>query len=123
MEAKSLRFRVAKVTLRVGQHLRISKEKIKFANVAKHNFSTEKFRIVKLIDTCPQEVYELEDLSGTTIDGKLYQEELTPVRINSRTTYKIDIIQTRGSDEAFQNISSAGEFTIGTLTRGYLHIV
>jgi hypothetical protein len=34
----------------------------------------------------------MEDLNGTPIDGQFYQEELTPVRITSRTTYKIDKI-------------------------------
>jgi hypothetical protein len=37
-------------------------------------------------------VYDLEDIHGTPIDGQFYQEELTPVLITSRTTYKIDKI-------------------------------
>ena len=71
------------------QHVRISKEKIKFAKAAEHNFSTEIFRNVKVIHRRPRVVYELEDLNGTPIDGQFYCEELTPVRISSRTTYKI----------------------------------
>ena len=91
-EAKRQRFRVTTAKIRVGQHVRISKEKMKFAKAAEHNFSTEIFGIVKLIDRRPRAVYELEDLNGTPIDDQFYQEELTHVRIKIRTTYKIDKI-------------------------------
>jgi len=40
----------------------------------------------------PRAVYELKDLNGTPIDGQFYREELTPVRITHRTSYKIDKI-------------------------------
>jgi len=72
--------------------VRISEEKMKFAKAAEQNFSTEIFRIIKVIDRRPRAVYKLEDRNGTPIDGQFYQEELTPVRITSRTTYKIDKI-------------------------------
>ena len=72
--------------------VRISKEEMKFAKALEHNFSTEIFRIVKVIHRQPRVVYELEDLNGTPIDGQFYQEELTPLRITTRTTYKIDKI-------------------------------
>jgi len=65
---------------------------MKFAKAAEHNFSTEIFKIVKVIHTRPRVVYELEDLNGTPIDGQFYSEELTPVRITSGTTYKINKI-------------------------------
>jgi len=92
MENRRLRVRVAKANFRVGQHAGISKEKTKFANPAEHNFSTEIFRIVKVIHRRPRIVYVLEDLNGTPIYGQFYSEELTPVRITSRTTYKINKI-------------------------------
>jgi len=45
----------------------------------------------------------LEDLKGTLIVGQFKQVEMTPVRITSRTTYKIDKIHdmsvTRGIRE------------------------
>ena len=85
-----MRVRVATAKFRVVQHMRISKEKMKFAKAAEHNFSTEIFRIFKVIHR--RVVYELEDLNGTPIDGQFYSEELTPVRISSRTTYKINKI-------------------------------
>ena len=37
-------------------------------------------------------VYELVDLYSTPLDDHFYTEDLTPVRITSRTTYKIDKI-------------------------------
>ena len=92
MEARRLRVRVATSKFCVGQHVRINKEKMKFAKAAELNFSTEIFRIVKVIHRRPRVVYELEYLNGTTINGQFYSEELTPVSITSRTTYKINKI-------------------------------
>ena len=92
MEARRLQVRFQTANIRVGQHVRISKEKMKFAKATEHNFSTEIFRIVKVINRRPRVVYELEDLNGTPIDAQFYSEELTPVRISSRTTYKINEI-------------------------------
>jgi len=48
---------------RVGQHVRISKEKAKFAKSAEQKFSTEIFRIIKVIRRTVRPVYELEDLN------------------------------------------------------------
>ena len=47
MESERQRVRVAKATFRVGQHVEIMIEKIKFAKAAEHSFSTEIFRILK----------------------------------------------------------------------------
>ena len=55
-------------------------------------FSPEIFKIVKVIHRRPRVVFKLDDLNGTPIDGQFYSEELTPVRITSRTTYKINKI-------------------------------
>jgi hypothetical protein len=76
----------------VGQHVRISKEKMKFAKGSEQNYSTEIFRVVKVINRTPRSVYELEDLNKTAIGGQFYAEELTPVRISKQTEYKIDKI-------------------------------
>jgi len=92
METRRQRVRVATAKFRVGQRVRISKEKKKFAKAAERNFSTEIFRIVEVIRRRPRVVYELEDLNGTPIDGQFYSEELTPVRNTSRRTYKINKI-------------------------------
>ena len=68
-EAKRKRVRFATVKFRIGQHMRIKKEKIKFAKVAQKYLSTEILRIVKVIDSSPHAFYEIEDLNGTTIDA------------------------------------------------------
>ena len=65
----------------MGQHVGISKEKIKFAKSAEQNFSTEIFHIIKLIRSIPRPVYELEVLNKQLIDGQFYEEVLTPLRI------------------------------------------
>jgi len=83
---------VAKVKFSVGQHVRISKEKMKFTKGGEQTFSTEIFRITKVIERRPRPVYELEDLNNTPIEGQFYAEELTPVHITEETTYKIDQI-------------------------------
>ena len=62
------RIRVAKVKFSVGQHVRISKENMKSAKVSEQLFSTEIFRISKVIDRRPRPVYELEDLNKTPSD-------------------------------------------------------
>jgi len=117
--ARRGRVRVAKAaTFRVGQHVRISKEKMRFTKAAEQNFSTEIFKIAKVIDRRPRTLYELEDLNGTPIEGQFYREELTHVRITDRTFYKIDKYWTRWSDTAFANIPSAGEVTVRTSTLG-----
>jgi len=92
MEVRRRGIRVAKAEFRVGQHVRISREKMKFAKSSEQNFSTEIFRIPKVIERRPRPLYELEDLNGTHIEGHFYQEELTRVRVTRRTVYKIDKI-------------------------------
>jgi len=76
----------------VGQHVRISKEKMRFAKAAEQIFSLEIFRVAKVLERRPRAVYELVHFNRTPIDGQFYRKELTPVRITDRTTYKIDKI-------------------------------
>jgi len=78
MEGLNRRVRVAKAKFRVGQHVCISKEKMKFAKGAEQNFSTEIFRIAKVIERRPRPLYGLEDLNNTPIDGQFYQENCLP---------------------------------------------
>jgi len=72
--------------------VRISKEKMRFAKAAEQNFSTEIFRVAKVIKNRPRAVYQLMDLNGTPLDDQFYREELTPERITNRTAYNIDKI-------------------------------
>jgi len=63
-----------------------------FTKCGEQNFSTEIFRMAKMIETNPRPVYELQDLNKTHIEGQFYQEELTPIRVSKLTAYKIDKI-------------------------------
>jgi hypothetical protein len=65
---------------------------MRFAKAAEHNFSSEIFRIVKVIHRRPRVLYELGDLNGTPIDCQFYSRELSPVRITIWTIYEIDKI-------------------------------
>jgi len=62
-----------KAMFRVGQHVRISKEKMRFAKAAEQNFSTEIFKVAKVIERRPRAVYELKDLDDTPIEGYCYR--------------------------------------------------
>jgi hypothetical protein len=53
----------------VGQHVRIRKEKMRFAKGGEQNYTTQVFRIIKVICRTPRPVYELEDLNQKVIDG------------------------------------------------------
>jgi len=89
MNVKRVRIPSVEVKFRLGQHVRISEEKMNFAKASEQNFSTEIFRISKIIYRTPRPAYELEDLNKTPIDGLFYGEEFTPVRISKRTVYQI----------------------------------
>jgi hypothetical protein len=58
---------IAKPRYRLGQHVRISKDKIKFAKGGEQNYTTEVFRIIKVIRRKPRPVYELEDLNKWSV--------------------------------------------------------
>jgi hypothetical protein len=75
----------------VGQTVRISKEKMRFARGFEQNLTLQAFRI-KVLRRSPRPVYELEDLRGESVDGQFYAEELTPVKITKRTVYLVDKI-------------------------------
>ena len=92
MNEKRGRIPIAEPKFRVGQHVRISKQKMKFAKGGEQNYTTEMFGIIMVIRRAPQPVYELEDLNQKVIDGQFFNEELTPVRITKRTTFQIDKI-------------------------------
>jgi len=92
LREKHSKIRTVRPKFQVGQHVRISKEKVRFAKGAEQNYTTEIFRIIKVVPRKPRPVYELEDLNKTPIDGQFYGEELVLVRISKRTTYKIDKI-------------------------------
>jgi predicted ATPase with chaperone activity len=77
------------VKFKLGQHVRISKEKLKFAKGGEQNDTSEIFRIQKVVSRIPRPVHELVDLLGKHIDWHLYWEELTPVNAPKNRTYPI----------------------------------
>jgi len=88
MEAQRLGIRVAKAEIRVGQHVRISREKMNFAKSAEQHLSTQLFLIAKVIERRPRPLYELKD----SYTGAILSRKLTRVRVTRRTVYKIDKI-------------------------------
>jgi hypothetical protein len=80
------------VKFRVGDLVRITKEKVKFAKGNEQTFSTEIFQVVKVIHRMPQPVYELTDLHGRPIEGQFYNYELVKVTVSSEKEFQIDKI-------------------------------
>jgi len=104
------------------QHMLISKETMRFAKAAEQNFSTEIFKVAKVIAWRPRAVYEHEDFNQHAYRGPGLMEELTPVFITDRTSYKIDKILEKIVRLAIMNISSAGEVTVRTSSLGCLQL-
>ena len=77
--------RLGKLKFRVGQHVRISKEKVKFAKGEEQNYTTENFKIHKIVHRTPRPVFELEDLRGREIVRPVLHR-----RIGSRSSHETD---------------------------------
>ena len=61
---------------------------MKFAKGGEQNYTTEIFKVRKVVHRTLRPVLELEDLRGREIEGQFYSEELVPVRVTKQTTYK-----------------------------------
>lgn len=82
---------------RVGDTVRISREKNMFQKGYENNFSEEIFKIKKVLNRKPI-VYRLYDLNNEDIEGVFYEQELQKVTVKPTKTFKIDkVIATRGS--------------------------
>jgi len=119
MQKRRANVRVKIARYSVGQHIGISKEKAKFAKSAEQNFSTEVFRIIKVIHITPRPVNELEYLNQKVIDGQFYEEELTPYASRNRPSFRSIKSSSRGADEALSNTGSVGRDTTRISTVGY----
>ena len=66
----SLRVKIppGRVRYKVGDLVRITKEKVKFANVYEQTYSTEIIRVINVIQRVPQPFYELSDLQARPIE-------------------------------------------------------
>ena len=71
-----------KSTLKVGDHVRIPKEKRPFRKGYKGGWSEEIFAIKKIHQTSPV-TYDLQDLGGEDIEGAFYKEELSSTPLPS----------------------------------------
>jgi hypothetical protein len=67
MNKKMRRVSTISAKFKVGQHVRVSKEKSKVTKVSEQNFGREIFCISKVTKRIPRPIYELEDLNKTPI--------------------------------------------------------
>jgi len=93
--------RLGKLKFREGQHVRISKEKVKFAKGGEQNYATEIFKLRKVVHRTPRPVFELEDLRGREIEGQFYTENWFPFATGNRPLRRYTKYCTRGPDAAF----------------------
>ena len=70
--------RLGKLKFREGQHVLISKEKVKFAKGGEQNYTTEIFKVRKVVHRTPRPVFELEDLLGQEIEGQFILKNWFP---------------------------------------------
>jgi transposase InsO family protein len=117
------RIPVGQVKFGVGEHVRISKQKVLFAKGYEQTYSTEVFRVAKVIQRRPQPVYQLTDLQGRLIEGLFYNYELVKITLTPDTEFQIHkIVRTRnkngikqhfvkwrGYDESFNSWVNAGD--------------
>jgi len=103
----SLRAKIpqSRVKFKVGDLVRITKEKVRFAKGYEQTFSTEIFRVVKVIHRVPQPVYELSDLQDRLNGGQFYNYELVKVTVSPQTELQIDkIVSKRNNDGIKQHL-------------------
>jgi len=90
------RAKKVKPKFKVGDTVRITKEKRFFQKGYETKWSEELFTINRVISHA-RPVYELADLRGEVLDGYFYEPELQLVRVTKDRLYKIDkIVGTKG---------------------------
>jgi len=107
-----------RVKFKVGDLVRITKQKVAFAEDYEQTFSTEIFKVVKVITRVPQPVYELSDLQNRGIEGQLYSYELVKVTVSPETEFQIDKIVRTRNKTVLNNILSSGKVTTRPSTVG-----
>jgi len=111
-KVNSLRAKIphGRVKFKVGDLVRMTKQKVVFAKGYEQAFSTEIFRVLKVISRVPQPVYELSHLQDRRIEGQFYNYELVKVIVLTETEFQIDkIARTRNKNGV--NILSSGKVT------------
>jgi hypothetical protein len=123
----SLRAKIpqGRVKFKAGDLVRITKEKVKFAKGYEQTFSTEIFRVVKVIQRMPQPIYELSDLQRRLIEETFYNYELVKFAVTAQTEFQIDkrvltrtkgvikqhFVKWRGYDKTFNSWVNASDIT------------
>lgn len=103
-------------SLKRGQFVRISKNKLAFEKGYGGLLSGEIYRVTEVKETLPP-VYEIEDLNGEKITGTFYENELQ--RVEKPKTYKIEkILGTKRSGNKNSFLSN-GEVFRQHLTPGF----
>lgn len=91
-----------KHAFKIGDTVRISKEKLRFEKGYEQNWTREIFTICKIINRIPV-VYKLKDLAGEEIEGTFYKEELQ--KITDSGYYPVEKVlktrKNRGKTEYF----------------------
>jgi len=83
-------------TIKIGSHVRISRDSATFYKGYEGLWSHEIFKVTKIIRK-PQTLYELEDLEGKAISGRFYYFELQLIDVSDKTYFRISkILKTVG---------------------------
>ena len=117
---KGLRSKIpeGRVKFKIGDLVRIAKEKLKFAKGYEQNYSTEIFYAVKFINRKPQPVYELTDLNNRPIEEQFYNYELVKVTVSPETEFQIEKFYALVRTRAVNSILSNGKVMTRLSIRG-----
>jgi hypothetical protein len=86
--------------LKVGDTVRIAKEKKHFAKGYENNWTTEIFKVLRVIEH-PIPVYEVADMTGEVIDGTFYESELQKVIVPKNRVRRIErVLEMKGSGKS-----------------------
>jgi len=103
----------SRVKFKVGDPVRITKEKVRFSKGYEQTFSTKIFRVVKVIHCVPQPVYEWSGLQDRPIEDQFYNYELVKVTVSPQTEVQIDkILRTRNNDGIKQHLVKWTEYDV-----------
>ena len=95
---------VGTTKLKMGDNVRISKMKHKFAKGYEGNWSYEIFTIIKVINRNPP-VFIIKDFEGKEIEGVFYSKELQKVKKEDDSFWQIEKVlktrETNGTKEYF----------------------
>ena len=107
----SLRAKIphGRVKFKVGDLVRITKQMVAFAKGYEQTFSTEIFKVVKVITRMPKPVYELSDLQHRSTERQFYSFDLGKVTLSPETAFQMDkIVRTRNKNGIKQHFKWKG---------------